>query len=164
MDPYSTSISSKPLDDAYRVPVDVVVDQVIAVLQVLAFGDAVGGDQKVNVRGRQVGVEVVSLLRSRGEATEQDIQICRDAFVARHLFRPCDERAVPPMALLHVQLHSVKEVLSGVRKGCEHNDFDVFRIERGRGFVINQLDQSLELLVLVPADIDNFVPQSMKYV
>ena len=141
---------------------DVVVDQVVAVLQVLAFGDAVGGDQKVNVRGRQVGVEVVSLLRSRREATEQDIQIRRDAFVARHLFRPSDERAVPPMALLHVRPTVFVEVVRGVSKGREYDHFDVFRIERGRGLVVNQLDQSLEFLVLVSTDVDDFSPKGIK--
>ncbi len=35
------------LDDAHRVPVDVVVDQTVAVLKVLAFGDAVGGDEQI---------------------------------------------------------------------------------------------------------------------
>src|SRR6218665_2249927 len=39
---------AKALDDAHRVPVDVIVDQVIAVLQVLAFGDAIGANQQVD--------------------------------------------------------------------------------------------------------------------
>ena len=36
-------------DDPHRVPVDVVVHQVVAVLEVLAFGDTVGGDQQVKL-------------------------------------------------------------------------------------------------------------------
>ena len=39
--------AAEALDDAHRVPVDVVVDEVVAVLEVLAFGDAVGGDEQV---------------------------------------------------------------------------------------------------------------------
>lgn len=39
---------SEPLNDAHRVPVDVIVDAVVAVLEVLAFGDAVGGNQNVD--------------------------------------------------------------------------------------------------------------------
>ena len=41
--------AAEALDDAHRVPVDVVVDQPVAVLQVLAFGDAVGGDEQVEL-------------------------------------------------------------------------------------------------------------------
>jgi hypothetical protein len=41
--------AAEALDDADRVPVDVVVDEPVAVLKVLAFGDAVGGDQQVEV-------------------------------------------------------------------------------------------------------------------
>ena len=40
--------AAEALDDAHRVPVDVVVDEVVAVLKVLAFGDAVGADQQVD--------------------------------------------------------------------------------------------------------------------
>ena len=40
--------AAEALDDAHRVPVDVVVDDGVAVLEVLAFADAVGGDQQVD--------------------------------------------------------------------------------------------------------------------
>ena len=40
---------AEALNDADRVPVDVVVDQVVAVLKVLAFGDAVGANQEVDL-------------------------------------------------------------------------------------------------------------------
>ena len=41
--------AAEALDDADRVPVDVVVDELIAVLEVLPLGDAVGGDQEVDL-------------------------------------------------------------------------------------------------------------------
>ena len=41
--------SPETLDDTNRVPVDVVVDEVVAILKVLALGDAVGGDQDVDL-------------------------------------------------------------------------------------------------------------------
>src|SRR3546814_10881989 len=37
------------LDDAHRIPVDVVIHEEIAVLKVLAFGNAVRADEKVNL-------------------------------------------------------------------------------------------------------------------
>ena len=63
------------------IPVDVVVDEVVAVLKVLAFGDAVGGDQQVDLafggqlrrallragrEGGQDAAEVVAQVRQGG--------------------------------------------------------------------------------------------------
>ena len=41
--------SPEPLNDADRVPVDVVVDEIVAVLQVLTFGNTVGGNQNIKL-------------------------------------------------------------------------------------------------------------------
>ena len=41
--------TSETLDDAYGVPMDVVIDEVIAVLQILSLADAVGGYQHIDV-------------------------------------------------------------------------------------------------------------------
>ena len=41
--------SSETLDNANRIPVNVIVHQIVAVLQVLTFGDTVGGYQNVNL-------------------------------------------------------------------------------------------------------------------
>ena len=41
--------SPEPLNDADRVPVDVVVDEIVAVLQVLTFGNTVGGNQSIKL-------------------------------------------------------------------------------------------------------------------
>ena len=40
--------AAEALDDADRIPVDVVVDERVAVLEVLALGNAVGGDEQVD--------------------------------------------------------------------------------------------------------------------
>ena len=41
--------AAEALDDPHRVPVDVVVDEVVAVLEVLALADAVGADENVDL-------------------------------------------------------------------------------------------------------------------
>jgi len=40
--------AAKALNDTHWIPVDIVIDQRVAVLQILAFGNAIGGNQKVN--------------------------------------------------------------------------------------------------------------------
>ena len=56
--------AAKPLDDPDRVPVDVVIDEVIAVLEVLALGDAIGGDEQVDF-AVDFGIEQILFLRAR---------------------------------------------------------------------------------------------------
>ena len=45
----NTVDATEPLDNADRIPVDVVVNEVIAVLKVLAFADAIRGDEQINL-------------------------------------------------------------------------------------------------------------------
>ena len=49
--------AAKTLDDTHRIPMDVVVDDGVAVLEVLALADAVGGDEQVDfaVSGEVLG-------------------------------------------------------------------------------------------------------------
>ena len=68
----------KPLDDADGVPVDVVVDDGVAVLEVLAFGDAVGGNQQVNigVAGISAGAGIrAAPAGDRGEVGEDGVEV-----------------------------------------------------------------------------------------
>ena len=71
----------EPLDDPHRIPVNVVVHQKIAVLEVLAFRDAVCGDQDINLaqlirhdrrlllgagrEQREQGLEIIALTQRR---------------------------------------------------------------------------------------------------
>ena len=54
---------------------DVVVDQIIAVLQVLALGNTVGGNQHIDLR-RIVRKQNVFAFRDGREARQNGIQIC----------------------------------------------------------------------------------------
>ena len=81
IDGADTVDATESLDDADRVPVDVVIDEVVAVLEVLSFGNAIGGNENVNVawliwdgeslllrtgrKKRKHGLEVVPLLQCR---------------------------------------------------------------------------------------------------
>ena len=54
--------AAKALDDAHRVPMDVVVHEVVAVLEVLALGDAVRGNEDVDVLTAQAWIDLVAVL------------------------------------------------------------------------------------------------------
>ena len=46
-----TIYTAETLDDADRIPMDIIVDQEITILQVLTLGNAVGGNQHINLLG-----------------------------------------------------------------------------------------------------------------
>src|SRR3546814_4451750 len=67
---WSSDVCSSDL----RVPVDVVVDKVVAILQVLAFGNAVGANQQINLV-RLVRQYYGFLFGVRGKQGEQLLEI-----------------------------------------------------------------------------------------
>ena len=69
--------AAEALDDADGVPVDVVVDEPVAVLEVLALGDAVGGDQEVELA--LVGEVLGPLLRAGREGGEDGGEVLAEA-------------------------------------------------------------------------------------
>ena len=73
--------AAEALDDAHRVPVDVVVDEPVAVLEVLAFGDAVGGDEQVEFAfAGEVLRALLGAGRERGEDAAEVLAQVRAAW------------------------------------------------------------------------------------
>jgi hypothetical protein len=66
--------ASEALDDSDRIPVDVVVDEVITVLEVLAFRDAVRGDEEVDFTRLRQGGDFVAPLGARREIGEDLVE------------------------------------------------------------------------------------------
>ena len=60
----------KTLDDADGIPVNVVVDQGVAVLKVLAFANAIGGDQEVDFTLLRQSGNLGAVFSSRGKISE----------------------------------------------------------------------------------------------
>ena len=50
----NTVNTAKTLNNADRVPMNIVVDKIIAVLEVLTFGDTVGSNQNINIDLRDI--------------------------------------------------------------------------------------------------------------
>lgn len=62
--------TSETLDDTDRVPVNVVVDEVVAVLKVLTLADAVRGDEKINLALLGHGRNLATVFGPRREVGE----------------------------------------------------------------------------------------------
>lgn len=66
--------AAEALDDAHGIPVDVVIDEIVAILQVLAFADAVSGDQQVDLALLGHGGDLGAVLRHGGEIGEDLVE------------------------------------------------------------------------------------------
>ena len=69
--------SSEPLDNANRVPMNVVVDEIVAILQVLTFGNTVGRDQNIKlvlISGQKNRLS----FGNRREAGQYRIKVCSE--------------------------------------------------------------------------------------
>ena len=123
---------------------DVVVHQAVAVLQVLALGYAVGGEDDVDLAGFAVAVR--ELFRLRGEVRQYRLE-CRAAQLERvgavgasvHL------RAFQAELALERCGQLVEEVVGRVRERAEHEDLLVAGVVRVRDLLGYELPQPYEL-------------------
>ena len=71
--------ATEALDDADGIPVDVVIDEVITILKVLALGNAIRGDEQINLAVLRHGGNLVAVFGARGKVGEDlvVIRFCR---------------------------------------------------------------------------------------
>src|SRR6185295_6950381 len=140
------------LDDAHRVPVDVVVDQPVAVLEVLAFGNAVGGDQQVEVAfGGEFLGPLFGAWREGGEDRREIApQLGQRRLVAAGAG---DEGALKAKIRLGPGRELLVEVAGGVRKSSEHDDLAVLTIDRVTALVRDDFAEGGELGVAFSGDL-----------
>ena len=154
--------SSKTLDDAYRVPVNVIVDQIIAVLQVLAFRNAVCCNQHINFRGT-TGHQNIPVFGNGREAGQHVVECCLEAFDrGTSVNRAGNYSGIQPIFLLYKRTHIVKEVLCRIRKCRENQHFSVAGIDRVLNFFRQQLEQFLQLCVMLRRDICHHKGQQLQ--
>ena len=109
---------------------NVVVDAVVAVLQVLAFGDAVGCDQDIDVLLASRHKDV-SVLRSRREACE-DVVERRLKVLQRGsaVDRAADHAAVEAVLVHDVPADIIVQILCRVGECCEYQHLLVAGVDR----------------------------------
>ena len=145
--------SSEALDDAHGVPVDVVVDAVVAVLQVLPLGDAVRRDQDVDVL-RVLGVQHVPVLGLRGEAGQDVVHLGLEPRNRRlAVDRPRDEGRVESQLRFRHAAHVLVQVFRRVRKGGEDQDLLVAGVDRLFDLLADYAEQLAQLVVVLRGDV-----------
>ena len=154
--------SSEPLDNAHRVPMNVIVDEVVAVLQVLTFGNTVGCNQNIKLIGTS-GQEYSFALRNRREAGQHRVEIgselrngCSSVNRSGNLCRFQSE-------VLFCEFTDVcKEVIGGIRECSEDNDLLITGIDWLLNFLADQVKQRLQLCVMLRRDVGNHEGQEFQ--
>ena len=148
--------AAEALDDTNGIPVNVVVDEVITVLEVLPFADAVGRDEQVDFARLRQGGNLRAVFGSRGEIGE-DLVVGAVTQSGAGITATADQRHVDTKLLGAPFEERIVEVTSGVRERGENEDFLVRLAELVGGglgdFGGNELLELRELGVGFGSDI-----------
>ena len=139
------------LDDAHRIPMDVEVDEIVAVLQVLTLADAVGGDEHVNltVGVGKYGYFLLADWREEGEhGVEVELLLAFSFSVVRASTSARHEGGVKIELLLDVGREVIIEINRRVGKGGEDNYFLVIAVYGVRKLLLQVRFQLGELAVM----------------
>lgn len=122
--------SSEPLDNAHRVPMNVIVDEVVAVLQVLTFGNTVGCNQNIKLIGTS-GQEYRPFLWKPGEKQVRTVLRSARSFgmVVLPSTVPVISAVSQPKILFRKSADVCKEIVCGIRECRENNDLLIARID-----------------------------------
>ena len=143
----------EPLDDPHGVPVDVVVDHVVAVLEVLAFRNAVRRDQDVDLV-RPPRHQHVPPLRTRRKAGEDRVEVGPQTRRRRaSVNRARDLRRLEPELRLCRARDVGVEVVRRIGERREDQDLPVAGVERMRDFLPDQVQERLQLRVVRGRDV-----------
>jgi hypothetical protein len=144
--------SPEPLNDSDGVPVDVVIDKVVAVLQILTFSDAIRCDQQVQfpLAGQVVGA-FLGTCRESGQDAGKIAAEAREV----GLIPSCshNERGMKAQSLECPWCELLIEVLGRVGEGREHNDLAVAGVKRNSCLAFDQVAKCVELCVSGRSDL-----------
>ena len=121
------------LNDAHGIPMDVVVDEVVAILQVLSLADAVGGNQHIYLV-RDVRIDGCLFLRYGREQSQHlvEVQLLTlgqpQGTASLHITR--DQSGVQTVPFLYGLCQAVVQILCGVREGGEDDNLLVIAVYR----------------------------------
>ena len=122
---------------------NVIVDQIIAVLQVLTFRNAVCRNQHINFRGT-TGHQNIPVFGDRRKTGQHIVECCLEALDrGAPVNRAGNYSGIQPIFLLYKRTHIVKEVLCSIRKCRKNQHFLVAGIDRMLNFFGQQLEQFL---------------------
>ena len=141
---------------------NIVVDDIVAVLKVLALGDAVRRNQDVDIL-LTCRAQRIPPLGDGGEAGEHRVQVCAQAGNGRlALHRAGDLSAVQAVCRLDKRRNLLIEVIRRIGKRRKDEQLAVARVDGVRLLVADQLEQGLQLGVVLRRNIAHHRGQQLQ--
>ena len=123
--------AAETLNNAHRIPVNIVIDEIVTILKILAFADAVGGNQKIdftfNLRARQSFLLRAWRKKRKGRV---EVELCFRLQSRARVDLPGHKRSVQTEIRQHEGRNVLVEILSRIRKGREEDHLLVTRVDR----------------------------------
>src|SRR3989339_363769 len=144
--------AAETLDDADGIPVNVVVDEPVAILKVLAFGDAIRGDEQVelSLAGQLFRTFFGARRECRQDRGEVPAQVGERCPVAS---RPGHQRAVDTETFQRPGGQMFIEVMGCVGKCGKDDNLAVSGVDGVEALLLDDLAQGIELGVACGADL-----------
>ena len=154
--------SPETLNDADRVPVNVVVDEIVAVLQVLTFGNTVGGNQNVKLilaSGHQDSFP----FRDRGETGQDSVEVGAELWNGGFAVHCAGDFSRFQTEFLFGKLADIRiEIIRRVGKSGEDDDFPIAGVDGMFDFLLDQVEQCLQLGIMLRRNIGNHQAQQFQ--
>ena len=132
--------SPKPLNDTHGVPMDVIIDKIVTVLQVLTFGNTVGGNQNVEFVLASRHQDRFSF-RDRGEAGQHRIEVGTELRNGRFSVHGAgDLRCFQAKFCFGIFAYIFVKIIGSIGKGSEDNDLPVAEIDGMLDLLLNQVE------------------------
>ena len=143
----------------------IIVNEIVAILKVLTFGDAVGGYKHINLLF-EIGIKCVTLFRHRGEKSKHlvEVEFFTQLQCASSLDIARNECSVDAVLVEYYLRNIVVYILSSVGERSKDNDFAVVAIDWVSEFVANILQQLLQFTVVLRCDIGEHNEQQIEIV
>lgn len=130
------------------VPVDVIIDQIIAILQVLALRNTVGGDQNVDLLCA-AWHQYSPSFGDGGEADQHIVQGSFQSFDSRFSINgPGNHGGIQPVFRFDIACHLDMHILRRIRERREDQHFSIPPVDRTVHLFVQQLQEILKFQIV----------------
>ena len=143
----------KTLDNTHRVPVNVVIDQIVAVLQILTLGNAVSGNKNINLLCTARHQHIPPLRNGR-EAGQHIVQGSFQPLNGRFsVNRPGNDSGIQTVFCFDIVCYLVIQILRRIGKRRENQHLFIAFVDGTVHFLVQQLQEILEFQIVFRRDV-----------
>ena len=134
---------------------NVIINAIVTILQVLAFGDTVCADQNIDIVVLVFRIKDIPVLGYRREAREHMIHFRLKLRNCCSSFNTAGNKSGVHSQLLYLRSNILIQILCCIRKGSENQNFPVAWVNWLFFFFLNYFQELIQLIIVFRCDILN---------